>query len=106
MLVIWLVVSLIILNICGVRLLCLWLQCILLLIVLLQLHIAYGFMLVIWLVVSLIILNSICYVYGYSAFYYYRNLLQLPYCIWLYVSLVLYTHCLSLSTVVLNSRDW
>ena len=36
------VVSLIILNICGVRLLCLWLQCILFL----EKPVTYGFMLV------------------------------------------------------------
>ena len=54
-----LVVSLIILNICGVRLLCLWLH-------------AVHF-----------IINC-----------FYRNLLQLLYSIWLYVSLVLYIHCI------------
>ena len=45
-----LVVSLVILNICDVRLLCLWLHCILLLIVFIETYysccIAYGFMLV------------------------------------------------------------
>ena len=56
-----LVVSLITLNICGVRLLCLWLQ---------------------WILLRLVY------------YYFYRNLLQLPYCIWLYVSLVLYIHCI------------
>ena len=51
------------------------------------------------LVVSLITLNICgvhlwlqCILLVYYCFY--RNLLQLPYCIWLYVNLVLYIYCI------------